>query len=529
MKGPNFSIDFKSAPREELETALIQALELNAAMKQEIVDLREAIAHLKGHKGRPDIKPSGLDKGTDPTPKSGKKGKRGNGKQKKTSKLTIDEDRIIEVDVPPGSQFKGYQDYIVQEIVFHKRTIRIRRQRWVTPDGTHVVAEMPKDVIGHFGPELQRFVISQYYEGQSTMPRIHKLLSSVGICISAGQVNNILTENNEVFCQEAQEVLKAGLQTACYISTDDTGARHKGKNCYCTQIGNDYFTYFATTSSKSRINFLEILRTDSSSYQINEAALSYLKDKDASKNLLSKMSQQAAKSFANKDEWTRYLASLKLNENEIRLATEAALVGDIVDQGLLRDAVILSDGARQFDVFIHALCWVHTERLINKLICVSAEQRRIIKKMRGLLWRYYKAIKEYKRKPSPSRAKVLRQRFDRIFNRITGFKTLDELLDRIHNHKEELLVALDRVEVPLHTNGSEQDIRAHVTKRKVSAGTKSATGQLCRDSFLGLMKTCAKLGVSFWDYLGDRITKSNNVPRLADIIVQKATAVQAAA
>jgi len=77
----------------------------------------------------------------------------------------------------------------------------------------------------------------------------------------------------------------------------------------------------------------------------------------------------------------------------------------------------------------------------------------------------------------------------------------------------------------LHTNGSEQDIRSHVTKRKVSAGTKSAVGQLCRDSFLGLVKTCSKLGVPFWDYLGDRITKSNNIPRLADLVVQKATAV----
>ena len=413
--------------------------------------------------------------------------------------------------------------------MFHKQTLRIRRERWLTPDGTHVVAEMPDDVIGHFGPELQRFVISQYYEGQSTMPRIHKLLSSIGIDISFGQVNNILTEGKEAFCQESQEVLQAGLQSASYVTTDDTGARHQAQNCYCTQIGNDCFTYFATTNSKSRINFLEILRANSSSYQLNEVAMSYLKDKGAGKYLLSQLSQHTGKSFTNQEEWDCYLAPLNLNQAETRLATEAALVGYISVQGLLQDAVVLSDGAGQFDVFIHALCWVHMERLIHKLIGVSKEQRRLIKKMRGLIWRYYRSLKDYKRKPLPSRAIALRQRFDRIFNRITGFKTLDELLDRIHNHKEELLVVLDRPEIPLHTNGSERDIRSHVTKRKVSAGTKSATGQLCRDSFLGLMKTCFKLDVSFWDYLGDRITKSSNIPRLADLVLQKAAAIQAAA
>ena len=525
MKATNFSINFESATREELQTALVHAFELIAIMKQEILELREEIAHLKGHKGRPKIKPSGLDKGTDSSRPSypDRKGKRGNGKRKKTSELTVEKERIIPAKVPPGSKFKGYQDYIVQDLVFHKQITRIRRERWITPDGTHVVAEMPKDVIGHFGPELQRFVISQYYEGQSTMPRIHKLLSSIGIDISAGQINNILTEGKEDFCHESQEVLKAGLQTACYVTTDDTGARHQGKNYYCTQIGNEHFT---TTASKSRINFLEILRTESSSYRINEAAISYLKDKGASKHLLSQLSRQAVNNFANREEWNYYLAPLKFNQAETRLATEAALVGDITDQGLLQGAVVLSDGARQFDVFIHALCWVHMERLIHKLISVSEGQRRLIKKMRGLVWRYYRSLKDYKRKPSPSRAKALRQRFDGIFNRITGFKALDELLDRIHNHKEELLVVLDRVEVPLHTNDSERDIRSHVTKRKVSAGTKSAAGQLCRDSFLGLMKTCLKQGVSFWDYLGDRITKSNNIPRLADLVAQKATAMQ---
>jgi hypothetical protein len=99
----------------------------------------------------------------------------------------------------------------------------------------------------------------------------------------------------------------------------------------------------------------------------------------------------------------------------------------------------------------------------------------------------------------------MRARFDRIFQRSTGFATLDRLLKRLYANKAELLMVLDHPEIPLHTNGSENDIRCQVTKRAISGGTHSDTGQDCRDAFLGLAKTCRKLGVAFWDYLGNRI------------------------
>jgi hypothetical protein len=108
--------------------------------------------------------------------------------------------------------------------------------------------------------------------------------------------------------------------------------------------------------------------------------------------------------------------------------------------------------------------------------------------------------------PIPARDAVWRcARFDRIFRRRTGFVTLDRLLARQWANKAELLMVLERPEIPLHTNGSENDIRCQVTRRKVSAGTRSNFGRDCRDTFLGLAKTCAKHGVAFWDYLGSRL------------------------
>src|SRR4051794_40532449 len=70
----------------------------------------------------------------------------------------------------------------------------------------------------------------------------------------------------------------------------------------------------------------------------------------------------------------------------------------------------------------------------------------------------YADLKAYKRAPERRRRHELRARFDRVFRRRTGFATLDRLLARLHANKEELLLVLERPEVPLNTNGSERDL-----------------------------------------------------------------------
>ena len=161
-----------------------------------------------------------------------------------------------------------------------------------------------------------------------------------------------------------------------------------------------------------------------------------------------------------------------------------------------------------------------SERLVHKLDTFTDEQRKAQRRTRALIWRFYRDLKTYRQHPTPQRKAVLRARFDRIFTRKTGFVTLDRLLARLHANKHELLMVLDRPEIPLHTNGSENDVRCQVTKRKVSGGTRSDTGRDCRDAFLGLSKTCAKLGFAFWDYLGSRLAVPNQpeVPYLPAIV-----------
>ena len=166
--------------------------------------------------------------------------------------------------------------------------------------------------------------------------------------------------------------------------------------------------------------------------------------------------------------------------------------------------------------------WIHAERLVHKLNAFTDLHRAAQQRVRGLIWWYYRDLKAYQSEPTPRRRAELRARFDRIFKRRTGFVTLDRLLARLHANKAELLMVLDRPEIPLHTNGSENDIRCQVTKRKISGGTRSDTGRDCRDAFLAIAKTCSKLGISFWDYLGSRLAVPGNptLPYLPDIVRQ---------
>jgi hypothetical protein len=181
---------------------------------------------------------------------------------------------------------------------------------------------------------------------------------------------------------------------------------------------------------------------------------------------------------------------------------------------------VVSDDAGQFNISQHGLCWIHAERLVHKLETFTEAQRQAQQHIRGLIWWYYADLKAYRLDPTSRRRSEMRARFDRIFKRRTGFATLDRLLARLHANKAELLMVLDRPEIPLHTNGSENDIRCQVTKRAVSGGTHSDIGRDCRDAFLSLAKTCRKLGVAFWDYLGKRIGVADapDIPPLPDII-----------
>ena len=455
-------------------------------------------------------------------------------KPPKKGRVTIDEKRVIKTDAPMGSRFKGYEDDLVQDIQCCPHTVLLRRERWLTPEGRCLVAPLPAGTRGHFGPGLRRFVLAQYHDAQSTVERLTRLLRNLGVDISKRQVVRLLNDGQVAFVDETDAVLRAGLEGAPWVSVDDTGARHQDRNGVTTQVGNDAFTWFATTFSKSRLNFLTLLQAGRRDYVVNEAALAYMRRRSLAGFVIEGLAAAGERHFDDETAWTAHLehlgiTALKVHPDPSRIATEGALWGAITEQGLLGggapgdDTVILSDDAGQFNVGHHALCWVHAERLIHKLNAFSEHQRRQKERIRRRLWWLYADLKIYQENPTGKRRSELRRRFDTLFTTKTGYTTLDRLLARIYANKVELLVVLDRPEVPLNTNGSENDIRACVTRRKLSGGTRSETGKQARDTFLGLMKTCHKPGISYWDYLGDRlkVPGAPHVPRLPDLVRQR--------
>jgi hypothetical protein len=461
----------------ELRSLVVSLLGTVAQLEAKVAALTEEIARLKRLKGRPTLKPSGMEKGTDtpPAPSGGTgRPKRRDPQPPKSARLIVDEDRVVPLSPEPGWRFKGFKFYTVQDLVVETRVVRYWRPCYRTPEGRLVIAPLPPGVTGHFGANLVRFLLSQHYQCRVTMPLLHQQLQDVGILSSTGQISNLLTKGHEAFHTEKAAVKQAGLETARWISVDDTGARHLGINGVTTQVGDDRFTSFDTVASKSRLMFLMTLRGAFQDYVINPAALLYLHEQDAPEALIDRLIEPDDRVFADEDVWTDHLIALGITGTKaVRLASEAALAGSLDHHGLLQDAVIVSDGAGQFDVLRHGLCWIHAERLIHRLVTATEEQRAAVALVRHLIWWFYRDLKLYRTDPSTRARASLKARFDRLFTRTTGFAELDELLARLQVRKAELLVTLERPEVPLNTNSSEQDVRDPVTIRKISGGTRA--------------------------------------------------------
>jgi len=496
----------ESVDRLTIQNAALQAE--NAALKDDNIALKDEIARLKGLPPRPKfkVKPSGMEQAT--SKPVGKKGRR-RGRGALRDRLSVTSEVKLKASVPPGSRFRGYEDVLVQDLQISVAVTRYRRERWETATGERIVAPLPPGIIGGFGPELRRFIAAGHFQGQVTSERLTALLNGMGLRISKRQVVRLLSKGLETLAAEDQAVLRTGLATARWISVDDTSARHAGKDGFVTQLGDRRFTIFRTAMSKSRRAFLSLLQAGRTDYVVNDAALAKMRTMNMAAAQVAALANHAETRFGDEAAWRAHLLrlgfdTLKVMPDPVKVATEAALWGAIGDQDLLRDTVIVSDGAGQFKVGDHALCWVHAERLVHKLQPLFDAQRRAVDLKRSLIWWFYADLKAYQRDPDPKRARSLRVRFDRIFTKQTGYVMLDRQLARLHKLKPDLLRVLDRPEIPLHTNGSENDIRTVVTKRKISGGTVSEAGKTARDTMLGLLKTCSKLGVSYYQFLGDR-------------------------
>ncbi|QRM32155.1 transposase [Microvirga sp. VF16] len=495
----------------------------NSNLRRDNQALKDEIARLKHLPPRPPFKPSGMEKATEPRPTgSGRRPGRGAKRDRVTREVTL------QVEVPPGSRFKGYKTVVQRDLILTAEVVRYKRERWVTPEGQTIIAPLPVGVTGGYGPGVRRFCLALHTQGQVTTERLTDLLNGIGLSISKREVVRLLTTDLELFEQEDRAVLQTGLTSSPYITVDDTGARHARRPGVTTQIGGERFCVFRTGRSKSRLNFLSLLRGDCEDYVVNEAALDYLRRQPVEAAVVARLTKLQGQVFRSDLDWLEHLARCSINIFDrplLQTLNEAATWGAIRHHGLMDNTVVVSDDAGQFRIAQHALCWIHAERHLQKLMPASPKQAKAVELVRETIWCFYRGLKLWKQSPAPGAEASFRRQFNRIFGQRTGYKELDELLARLARRKNELLRVLARPEIPLHTNASENDLRAWVIKRKVSGGTMSVDGRVARDVMLGLSKTCRKLRLSFFTYLGDRLGLNPGQPKIPPlaILVARAT------
>jgi len=398
---------------------------------KKVEELEAELRRLKKQPKKPKIGASKLDE--DKPKKARKKtGKRaGSEKKKKKKDLPIDRTERVEADsVPAGWKLIGFKPYIVQDILVERDTVKYEREIWQSPDGKQrMVAGLPAHLEGRtFGPTIRGYIINLYNSCHVTQPLIWQHLQDIGVDISKGQVNFILNGDkaNKVFGEELLEVVKQGMAQADEIRTDDTSARHKGNNGFCNCINTDLFTYFKTTDSKSRVNFLKILQLDNPGYELNEVSLSYYKDYglvpkyldvlEQARGLILKSDEALAAFFTEKNISAAYAK---------RIITEGLLIGYLVGGGFDKGQFIHADDAGQFKIFNHSLCWKHAERPLKKVVIRNDLHQAQWDNKMDEFWQLYQDLKEYKSVSSMAqkrRKAKLEQRFDKLCESVENFE-----------------------------------------------------------------------------------------------------------
>lgn len=308
------------------QTPLVQAL-LRIILEQQvrIEELEAEIKRLKELKGKPKSKPSRMDAETEkPEGEASGEGRKRGPQRSKTATLKIHGEKVIAPEGLPsdarekGWRFKGYDDFVVQELKIETCNMRYRLEEWQGPDGQYLKGKLPESVEGHYGAQLKSHVLYPYHHPRVTQPLLLEQLHEWGVEISAGQLNPLLTEKHDAFHDEKAPWLEVGLQVSRHLQTDDTGARHK--NGYCTYIGNEFFAWFESTESKSRVNFLSLLRAGHTDYVLlpryrgmgyrSMGALEYMARPSLPQDKLpqSKLKRlEEGKSFPGKKAWDAYL------------------------------------------------------------------------------------------------------------------------------------------------------------------------------------------------------------------------------
>ena len=495
--------------------------------------LRDEINRLKGEQGAPTIKastpqPPPKDHSSEQErrkPKTWSKGR-------KTDRIAIDREQVVQVDptrLPPDAVFKGYEDVVVQDVLFRTDNVLFHKEKFYSPSQHQTyLASLPQGYCGQFGPGLKSLALVFYFGAQMSEPKVAELFRDVGLQISAGQVSNLLIKDQVAFHGEKAALYQVGLASSPWQHLDDTSTRVNGQNGYCHIVCNPLYTAYFTTAAKDRRTILDVLTNHRPRrFLVNAEALGFMEACGLSAVRRQQVEQLPSGTLMDEttmQAWLEeYLPGLGPQQRKWILdATAVAAYHADVECPVVR--LLVCDDAPQFTLVTEelALCWVHEGRHYKKLLPAIPYHQALLEAFVQRFWTYYDQLLAYREQPTPEEATRLAGEFETLFATVTGYQALDERIAKTRTKKGCLLMVLTHPEIPLHNNPAELGARARVRKRDVSFGPRTREGATAWDTFMTLAETATKLGVSFYHYIQDRVSGTYQLPALADLIEERA-------
>ena len=506
----------------------------NRKLREENQQLRDEINRLKGEQGKPEIKPNKrrLSSATRDYSSERERHKPKNRKKaSKVAKIKIDREEVVRVDpvqLPPDAEFKGYEDVVVQDIKIETDNVLFRKEKFYSPtEHKSYLAELPAGYEGQFGPGIKATTIVLYYAINTSEPKIKEFFEHVGLSISEGQISNLLIKKQDNFHAEKESMYIAGLGSSPWQHLDDTGIRVNGVNEHTQTICNPLYTAYVTTEKKNRLAVLEaLINGNELTFRLNATTYAWLEQVGVPASIGAELQHLPQDQSLDKETFTALLNEClpTLGVQRRRYILEAAAVAAYrAQQEFPVVELPICDDAPQFKRLTEelALCWIHDGRHYKKLNPVVAHHRRLLDDFLERYWDYYDDLLTYKQNPTPEEATRLSKAFDTLFSEVTGYDALDERIVKTKVKKDALLMVLKHPEIPLHNNPAELEVRRRARKRDVSFGPRTEDGKEAWDTFMSLAATTKKLGVSFYQYIHDRVTDANKIPQLADLIAQQ--------
>lgn len=513
--------------------ALMNKVEELVALSQEqaklIQQLRDENARLKGENGKPGFRRQSTPQ-KDISSEKERKGPPKKRKKKPKKNSNIKHDRVVichvpEDQIPEGSTSNGYQDVLIQDISIKTDNILFRREVFEKPDGTTISGKLPAGYEGQYGPNIKAFVLTCHHAHRMSHSSILNLLTTLGIIISAATISRILTENNEVFHQEKEDIVDAGLATKAAKQMDDTGGRFKGKNRFVHILCNNFFTAYFTRTKKDRLTILEIIARHPLMFQFDENAYDLMETLGvAEKHIVRLKTYCSLGQILNQTEIDELFVTLFPAPEKHNKIKQNILEGSAISWYHKQPNAIqklMTDDAPQYKLIAKmlGLCWIHDGRHYKKLDPYFASHIFALEAFLKEYWDYYRELLAYKETPTPEESKRLLEKFDTLFSKTTDYDELNKRIAMTKAKKGNLLRVLDYPYFPLHNNISELAARYQAMRRDSNYHTMSENGMHSKDSLMTIIATAKKQSINVFQYLHDRITKSYEITPLAELIL----------